>query len=177
MNKKLLRRIFPLIAVLLLAPWPIAYGQEASGAIDGQETIQVTVAEASVAPGATVFGKAIGSVESGDLFNIDATDNPADVNVTLYITNAEELTHNYRYLILEVGVYVQGNDGEWEKASGNNSESIPDTFITMRNSRVSFTLAGYANYKLTIDSGSFNCITANVDDGSLSPQFYLEVDQ
>jgi len=43
MNKKLLKRIFPLIAVLLLAPWPIAYGHDVSGA--GQETVQIEVAE------------------------------------------------------------------------------------------------------------------------------------
>jgi len=176
MNKKLLRRIFPLIAVLLLAPWPVAYGFENAEA--GQETIQVTVAEASAAPSATVFGKAIGGVESGDLFYINATDNPADIQVILHITNTEELVHNYRYLILEVGVYAKGSDGEWEKTSGNNSESIPDTFITMRNGQASFTLAGYANYKLTIDGGSYHShsFTGSAEEGSFSPRFYLEVD-
>jgi len=178
MNKKLLKRIFPLIAILLLAPWPIAFGHEVSGAAAGQETIQIEVAEASAKPSMTVFGKAISGVESGDLFNIDATDNPTDIDVTLHITNTEDLIHNYRYLILEVGVYVQGNDGEWEKASGHDGEPIQDTFITMRNGRVSFTLAGYSNYKLTIDGGSYNShsFTGSADEGSFSPQFYLEVE-
>ncbi len=40
---------------------------------------------------------------------------------------------------------------------------------------ISFNLAGYASYKLTIDSGSLNCITTKADGGSLSPQFCLEV--
>ena len=178
MNKKLLKRIFPLIAVLLLAPWPIAYGHDVSGAEAGQETVQIQAAEASAKPSMTVFGKAIGGMEPGDLFYINATDNPADIDVTLYLTNAEELVHNYRYLILKVGVYAQGNDGEWEKTSGNNTEPVPDTFITMRNGRVSFTLAGYANYKLTIDGGSYHShsFTGSDEEGSFSPQFYLEVD-
>jgi hypothetical protein len=176
MNKKLLKRIFPLIAVLLLAPWPIAYGYEASGAAAEQDTAQITIAEASAAPSVAVFGKAISGVESGDLFYIDATNNTADIQVTLYITNTEELIHNYRYIILKVGVYAQGDDGEWKNPSGNNGEPVPDTFITMNNGQVSFTLPGYAKYKLTIDSGSINCITANGEKGSLSPQFYLEVE-
>ncbi|GAF75441.1 unnamed protein product, partial [marine sediment metagenome] len=47
--------------------------------------------------------------------------------------------------------------------------------ITMRNGQVSFNLTGLAEYKVTIDGGSFYCSTANTDSGSLSPQFYLEV--
>ena len=175
MNKKLLRRIFPFIAIILLAPWPVIYGHEASGAVAGQETIEIEVAEASARPTWTAFGKAIGGVDTpGDLFYIDVTDSPANIQVALHITNAQELIHCYRYMILEVGVYAQGNSGEWEKAS-YGGEPIPGTFITLRNGHVSFTLPGYTNYKLAIDSGSFNCITTNVDDSSLSPQFYLSV--
>ena len=140
------------------------------------KTVQVQAAEASAAPTMTVFGKAISGVESGDLFYIDATNNAADIQATLYITNTEELIHNYRYIILKVGAYARGDDGEWKNPSGNNGEPAPDTFITMRNGQASFTLSGYANYKLTIDSGSINCITTNAEGGSLSPQFYLEVD-
>lgn len=172
-SKKLLKRIFPLIALLLLAPWPVAYAYDSGTA--GQETVQVTAAEASAAPSAAVFGKAIGSVTPGDLFYINATESVADIDATLYLTNAGELVRNYRYLILKVGVYVQGDDGEWQKISGNNGETIPDTLITMRNGQVSFTLAGYAKYKLTIDGGSFYAFTGNAEGGSLSPQFYLEV--
>ena len=174
MNKNLLKRIFPLIAVLLLAPWPVAYGFENAEA--GQETIQVTVAEASAKPTMAVFGKAIGGVEAGELFYIDATDNPTDIQVTLHITNTKELSHNYRYMTLKVEVYVENNSGEWEKPTAGNGEPTPDTFITMRNGQVNYTLSGHANYKVTIDSGSFNCITTNADGGSVSPQFYLEVE-
>lgn len=96
--------------------------------------------------------------------------------VTVYITNAQELIGCYRNLILKVGVYAESDTGEWEKASMGNGEPIPETFITMRNARVSATLPGLAKYKVTIDGGSFYCTTANTDSGSLSPQFYLEVD-
>ena len=175
MNKKLLKRLFPVIAVLLLAPWPVAYGYEASDASVGQETIQITAAEASAKPSWEAFGRAIGGVNPGDLFHIDATTSPADISVTLYLTNAQELVHAYRYLILEVGIQVKNSDGDWEEASGHDGEPLPDTFITMRNGRVSFMLAGYAHYKLTIAGGSFYAFTPSGDGDSYSPQFYLEV--
>ncbi|MFC1949469.1 hypothetical protein ACFLW0_04795 [Chloroflexota bacterium] len=176
MRNKWIKRLFPLIALLLLAPWPVAYAYTFDGGTTGQDGVQIKAAEASAAPSMTVFGKAISGVTPGDLFYIDATDNPADVVATLYLTNAQELIGCYRNLILKVGIYTASAGGEWEKASTGNGEPIPDTFIMMRNGQVSFTLAGLAKYKITIDSGSFYCTTANTDKGSLSPQFYLEVD-
>ena len=177
MTHRFIKKIFPLLAVLLLTPWPVAYAQSYDGDITGQDAVLIEVAEASVAPTWTVFGGAIGGVTTpGDLFYINATNNPADITVTLYITNAQELCHCYRYLILKVGAYVEGNAGEWEKTSKGNGELIPDTFITMRNGQVSFTLVGYAKYKLTIDGGSFYSFSTTSDRGSFSPQFYLTVD-
>ncbi len=174
MRNKWIKRFFPIIVLLLLAPWPVAYAYDDDMA--GQDAVQIEIAEASATPNWTAFGKAIGGVTPGDLFYIDATDNPVDIQVTLYITNAQELVSYYRFLILKVGVYVESNAGEWEKASMGNGEPIPETFITMRNGQVSFTLPGLAEYKVTIDGGNFYCTTANTDSGSLSPQFYLEVD-
>ena len=176
MRNKWIKRLFPLVALFLLAPWPIAYAYTYTDDSTDQDAIRVEVAEPSVSPTWTAFGKAIGGVSTpGDLSYIDATDNPADVEVTLYITNAQELIACYRNLILKVGVYTEGAGGEWEKASMGNGEVVADTFITMQNGQVSFTLPGYAKYKVAIDSGSFYCTTTNTDKGSLSPQFYLEV--
>lgn len=173
---KFTKKIFPLLAMLLLAPWPVAYAHTYASDTVGQEPVRIEVAESSVAPSMSVFGKAIGGITTpGDLFYIDATENAVDITVTLYLTNTQELVHCYSYLILKVGTYVESNAGEWEKASKGNGEPTPDTFITLRNGQVSFTLPGYAKYKVTIDSGSFYCTNTNVDGGSLSPQFYLEV--
>ena len=168
MRNKWIKRFFPLIVLLLLAPWPIAYAHDFDNQKAGQDGARIAVAEASAQPTWTAFGKAIGGVTPGDLFYIDATDNPADIVVNLYITNAQELIGGYRNLILKVGIYTESNSGEWE--------IVPtDTFITMRNGQVSFTLSGLAKYKVAIDSGSFYCTTTNTGGGSLSPQFYLEV--
>ena len=170
MRNKWIKRFFPLIVLLLLAPWPVAYAHSYdANAMGEQDGVRMEAAEVSAQPTWTAFGKAIGGVTSGDLFYIDATDNPADIQVTLYITNARELIGCYRYLILEVGVYAESDTGEWEKAS-------TDTFITLRNGYVRFTLPGLAKYKVTIDGGSYHCTTTDIDSGSLSPQFYLEVD-
>jgi len=176
MNKKrLLKRIFPIVAFMLLIPWPVAYGYEATGASAAQEPVQVTVAEASARPTWIAFGKAIGGVTAGDLFYIDAMDNPADINVTLYLTNAEELVSSYRYLILKVGLYSQVAEGDWQKVPEYNGEPVPDTFITMTNGQVTYNLPGSENYTLTIDGGSFYCYGVEAGEDSASPNFYLEV--
>jgi len=58
----------------------------------------------------------------------------------------------------------------------NKKLLTPNTVITLRNGQVNFTLPGYANYKVTIDSGCFKDypITAEKDSGS--SRFYLEVE-
>ncbi len=111
--KKTMKWLFPLLALGLLAPWPIAFATDAGDDFNSQETIQVTAADPSEAPNWKVFSKAIGGVDTpGNLFYINATENTNDITVTLYITNAKALSHCYRYLILEVGVYVESDNGE-----------------------------------------------------------------
>ena len=178
MRNKWIKRIFPILALLILAPWPVAYAHTFTDDTAGQETIQVEAADTLEAPDfGDVVGKTIGGVtKPGALFYVDATGNTHDIQANLYITNVQELSHCYRYLILKVGVYVKSDAGEWEKATLVNGEAIPDTFITMHNGQVSFTLAGLAEYKVTIDSGSYYCRNAVADGGSVSPQLYLTVD-
>lgn len=173
-NNKMLKRIFPFIALLLLLPWPVAYAYDVVNDTAEQDTIRIEIAEDSVKPSFTAFGKAIGGVPPGDLFYIDATNNTADIVTTIYLNNAQDLIGHYTFLILKVGVYVE-NDGNWEKAYGSNGELISEIVLSMRNGQVSFLLPGYANYKVTIDGGSFYCHNASGDDSTLSPQLYLEV--
>lgn len=170
MRNKWLKRLFPYFAFLLLIPWPIAYAFDDAG---GQDGIQIEIADESAKPALTVFGKAIGSVESGELFYIDASGNSADIVATLYLTNPQELIKHYSYLILKVGVYVQ-TDGEWEKAIGSDGSLISGAVLSMKNGQVSFALPGYANYMVGIDSGALYCTNAGTNGSSLSPQFFLE---
>ena len=175
MTKKLFRRIFPLVAFLLLAPWPIAYTTSYADGMADQDAIQVSAAEVSAAPTWTAIEKTIGGVTPGDLFFIDATDSGADIQATIHFTNTSELVNSYRYLILKVGLYVDNGSGEWEPAYGVDDELAPDTFITLSNGYAGFTLPGYAKYKVAIDSGCFYCTDADIDGGSTSPTFYLTV--
>ena len=172
MRKKL---FFPILAILLLAPWPVAYAYDSTAA--GAGPVQIEAAESSAAPGWSVFGKAIGGVSTpGDLFYVDTTSSPADILVTLHLTNAEELIRHYRYMILNVGVYVQTGEDQWEKASTGNAELATDIYITMQNGMVSFSLPGYSRYKITIDGGSFYSYNLVDDGSSTSPNFYLTVE-
>ncbi len=167
--------LFPLMAVLLLAPWPVAYAHD-NGLVGG-EVVQIVAAEPSAAPEWTAFGNAIGGVSNaGDLFYIDTSGESIDIVATLYLTNTDELSHYYRYLTLNVGVYVQTGADQWEPAVNGSGELIADTYLTMRNGRVSFNLPGYAKYKVTIDRGCFYCLPAGTDEGSASPKFYLTLE-
>ena len=173
---KLKRSILLLPAILLLTPWLASYAYGVGDDTPIHETVRVEAAEPSTSPSATFFGKAIGGITPGDLFYIDAPDNSHDITVTLYLTNAHELTHYLRYLILKVGIYSESSDGSWQMASSWNGKLLPDTYITLRNSPVSLTLAGYAKYKVTIDAGSFYCTAANSGENAALPQFYLTVE-
>ena len=169
-NKKFKLTFLVGILLLILMPVSYAYGND----LATQEAVQVEVAEPSASPSWTAFGRAIGGVTTpGDLFYIDTTDNATDLQATLYLTNTQQLSHCYRYLNLKVGVYIEGEANQWQKASGRNDEIIPDTYITLRNGQARFTLPGKANCKVTIDDGCFYCIGTEAKGGSVSPQFCL----
>ena len=160
------------VGTLLLILMPVSYAY--SNDMGARQMIHVEVAEPSVAPSWTVFGRAIGGVTTpGDLFYIDATGNATDLQVTLHLTNANQLIHCYRYLVLKVGVYAEGEVNQWQKASGWNDEPIHDAYITLRNGQARFALPGEAKYKVTIDDGCFYCFGTNAEGGSASPQFCL----
>ena len=178
MTKRIIKRLFPLLAVALLLPWPVAYAYNYDAGAAGQGAVQIEAAGDSEKPSWTAFGGAIGGVTTpGDLFYIDAGGYPGDIVINLHIANANELIHHYRYLILRVGVYAQTGVDQWQEASGADGELVPDTYITLRSGQASVNLPGYMKYKVAIDSGSFYCFTVNADGGSLSPRFYLTVDQ
>lgn len=175
MRNRWLKHIFPYVVLLLVLPWPVAY---ASGAdvISGGKAVSIDVAEPSAKPSYTAYGNAIGGVDNpGDLFYIDATGSSEDIKVTLYLTNAQILVRYYRYLILEVGLYVETSAGQWERATASSGEIVPKTIISMQNGQVSFLLPGNSRYRLAIDSGCFYRGGAIADSQSLSPQFSLEV--
>lgn len=173
MRNKWTRRLFPLIALLLLAPWPVAYTYDNASA-EGGSSVTIIAADLEDSSNIEVFGKATGGFEPGDLFYIDATNNPADITVTLYITNADRLSQSFSHMIARVGMYVESGDGTWESLSADNGGPLDDTFITMRDARVSITLPGYARYRMTIEGGSYYCVTAGGDE--LAPVFFLKVE-
>lgn len=168
--------ILAIPVLLLLVPWlaSLAYGESDGGT--EQPVITVEAADSFRAPRLKLYGKAIGSITPGDLFDIDATNSPRDLAAGLYITNADKLIPHLRYLILEVSIYIEEEDGRWLKTPiADGGGAARDTFITLRNSPVNFTLPGNARYRITIDSGSFYCLTASGPGDNLSLGFHLEV--
>jgi len=148
MKRKL---IFPLIAALLLTPWPVAYAYDEVMAVNMPMSIEA--AEPAAAPKLNAYRNAIGGVTPGDLFHIESASSTADTLFTLYITNTDELVHYFRYMNLNIGIYVQTGIDQWEEVTWGEEEAPRETYITMQGGMVSFVLPGYANYKITIDKG------------------------
>jgi hypothetical protein len=159
------------ILILLLIPCSVAYAYDGANATETSMTIEP--ADATSAPHIDVFGNAIGGVEAGDLFFIDISNTPLDTPFTLYMTNVDELVHSYRYMNLNVGIYIQTDTGNWEKMNAMAGEPYPDIYITMQNGLVSFTLPGNAKYKVTIDDGCFRCYGITPGKSIEIPSFYL----
>jgi hypothetical protein len=166
MKRKLL---FVLVVALLLFPWTVAYGFDSAAASTGQA--EITSAETASLPEFSVYGNAIGSVTPGDIFTIDITGQEAGATFTLYMANTDELIHNFRYMTLNIGVYSRTDTGVWVKAPAHeNSQGI---YLTMQNGSVSFTLAGGAKYKITIEKGCFYCYGTGGKKTVALPEFYL----
>jgi hypothetical protein len=168
MKRKLL---FPLVAALLLVPWPIAYAFDEVKAANLPLTI--AAAEPSLAPKMEAFGNAIGGVTPGDLFQVDTSGIVVDTQFTIYLTNTDELIHSYRYMTLNIGIYVQTDTDRWERATASNGDAFQDVYLTMQNGLVSFTLPGNARYKITIEKGCFYCYGVNPGESIASPEFNL----
>jgi hypothetical protein len=162
--------LFPLIAAILLAPWPIAYAYDEVKAANTPMTIEA--ADPAAAPQMKAFGNAIGSVGAGDLFQVDTSGAAVDTTFTIFLTNADELIHSYRYMNLNIGIYVQNNAGQWEKMSAVG-ETLTDIYLTMQGGLASFTLPGNAKYKITIEKGCFYCYGINAERSIAIPQFNL----
>jgi hypothetical protein len=154
-------------AALLMLPWltQIAYGNSSPGA----GMVRIEAVEGAKAPRATFIGLAYGSVTPGDLFYFDASGSPGGIVAELYLTNARELVHHLRYLILKVSVYPESGDGEGRQAPEAS------TCLTMQNSPVQFILPGGSRYRVSVDSGSYYCQPAGAGSGHEAPQFYLAV--
>ena len=159
------------ILILLLIPCSVAYAYDGANATENSMTI--IPADATSAPHINAFGNAIGGVEAGDLFFIDVSGTAIDTPFTLYMTNIDELVHSYRYMNLNMGIYIQTDTGSWEKISGEVGASTTDIYISMQNGLVSFTLPGNAKYKVTIDNGCFRCYGITPGENIAIPSFYL----
>ncbi|OGO00414.1 MAG: hypothetical protein A2Y58_05945 [Chloroflexi bacterium RBG_13_51_52] len=162
---------FLIFAAILLIPCGVAYAYDEVNATENSMTIEP--ADPTQVPHINVFGNVIGGVEAGDLFQIDVSGTIVDTPFTLYITNVDELVHSYRYMNLNVGVYVQTDIDQWEKMTAIAGEPLPDIYITMQNGMVSFTLPGNAKYKITIDKGCFHSYSITPGESVAIPSFYL----
>ncbi len=175
--------IFSLIAIIILTvgSWvtSTAYGHTNdntglnTAVSDGD--IYVTPASPEDTPKIDIFGNYIGTVTGGDLFYVSANESQPDIAINLYITNTDELVKSFKYLMLKVAVYVKDANGQWQQITEQNGVTLPDTYITLQNGTANFILSGLANYKVTIETGSYKSYPST-NDGFAIPQFYLEAE-
>ncbi|HTY82365.1 MAG TPA: hypothetical protein VMB24_06245, partial [Dehalococcoidales bacterium] len=125
--------LFAVVLAIFLVPWTAAYAHNVANA----DTIPVDIQPAPAAsqPAFNVFGNAIGSVIPGDLFFIDCSGNQADTEFNLYITNADALIKNYRFVNLQIGLYTEKESGAWQKITKSTGQSAEDFYITIQDCR------------------------------------------
>jgi hypothetical protein len=130
----------------------------------------------SIAPSWDPVVEHAGAVTPGDLYYIDCGDYQGDVLVTLHLTNASELSVDYSYLDVRVGVYEgDGDTGNWDAATEADNSTIGTVYLTFINGQTTFILHGNTQYCISIDGGDYYCIDTDADGGSLDPKFYLDV--
>jgi hypothetical protein len=168
MKRKL---IFILITALLLVPWTVVYAYDNATAATGP--VVITSPETAGLPQFNVYGNAIGDITPGAIFLIDSSESAVDTTFTLYITNTDELVHDFRYLTLKIGTYVETSTGEWAKVPAGEDANPQETYLTMQNGAVSFVLEGGAKYKITIEKGCFLCYRIGAGETVSLPDFYL----
>lgn len=177
--RKLLKVALIAILIMAAASWitSMAYGHDNNTfQLDAtiQEGIRVEPAPAAAAPSAAFYGNAICTITPGDLFYINAANITQDITATLYITNTAEMVSLFRYMALNVAVYIQTAEGQWEKALLTDGKTPADTYLTMNNGAVTFNLPGLAVYKAVLESGSVKCHPTRGDSENAMPVFFLE---
>ena len=129
-----------------------------------------------VGPSWSPVASATGSVTAGDLYAIDTTGYTGDILVTVYLTNGNALSKDYSYMNLQLNVW-SGTSGAWIQAPLADASPIGTVYLTLNNGYASFLLNGNKIYDISVDGGSYYCISTSAVGGSLSPTFYVEVKQ
>jgi hypothetical protein len=163
--------LFLFITALLLVPWTVAYAYDNASAATGH--VDIVPAATSSLPELKPYGNAIGGVTPGDLFFVDTSNTFDDTECTLYITNTEELSQDYRYLTLCVGTYTRTATGEWGKTPTGAGKTTGESCLTMQNGNINLILAGGARYKISVDKGCFYCYGINAGRTIALPDFCL----
>jgi hypothetical protein len=162
---------FGIIAALLLVPWAVAYAYDDVKAANASTSIEP--ADPALLPSIHIFGNARGSISAGDLFTIDNSSAVNDAVFTLLLVNIDELVKYYRYMTLNIGLYVQSGNTTWEKMTELSGEPTPQLYITMQGGALDFTLPGNARYKVTVESGSYHSFSIGLGQSAAIPQFSL----
>ena len=115
-----------------------------------------------------------GSISSGDVYYVDATNYAGDLRVTVYLTNTGSLAKDYTYLNMEVNVWT-GSSGAWTQATPVDDTANATGYLTLDKGTLSFILQGSTHYCFSIEGGAFYCIDTTIDGThDLSPQYYMD---
>lgn len=75
--------------------------------------------------------------------------------------------------------YYDSTQSTYETACLANGDTVPTSYLTLANGYVSFIVAGDsagAKYRVTVDDGTYYCVTTSVS-ANLSPTYYLTMAQ
>jgi hypothetical protein len=156
---------FAIVAAIILIPSAVAYGYERANAAD--ISINIEAADQSQVPTVHIWGNYTGTISDGDLFTINTSGATVDTTFTLVMSNLDELINYYRFLTMNISIYVQSGTDGWEKMV------TAEMLITMENGELTFSLPGNAKYKVTVESGSYHSFSFTRGKSVAIPQFSL----
>jgi hypothetical protein len=182
------RQVFFILALIIAtAATAVSYATTS-----GTTTLAVTgsTSSASVTPataGTIVNGKnsgtnpawspvanSTGSITAGDLYIVDLSDfgSAEDKRLTLYLNNPDLLSEAYSYLNMNITVYEADNAAA-PTAWPASTITPNNAYLTLTNGYISFDLEGGKKYSISVDNGSFFCMTTT--GVTLAPSFFAEL--
>ena len=153
------------------------------GAVGDSDYAVVEPSTPAINFGTNVLGRFRGDIPAGYLFEITPdADYTGDLQVDVYLTNADELTFAYKHLNMKLELWDSTDPDPlnmFESATGHTFQ-----LITLDNGRATFDLdqsAGTAPFKVRLAGGSFATHGMNPLDwtagSEVSPLLYCEVTQ
>lgn len=167
---------FPILAVLLLAPWPVAYAYAYSDDAAGRDAVRIEVAEAAVATSTSAVSNAE-SEQASQVF-------PQQLSRAIYtglassdvvITAPERVLPSHVYVLSSGEVVTEKPSTESDKLGNTADEASSQGRTTSRTATITAIVKGAASRQIVVDENDRIVEIWSNTDGSNGSFYSLRV--